>query len=135
MEDISLRHVPIGILYHDFWTISLSWLLFWHKVFPTSLLSSPQRFPIRLRSGDWLGHSRTSTFCSRNQSFTTREACFGPLSISSLQRIIRHFSHPLVSTMFYDLLKIVSSSVNLPTEAKEPCEQSYLVGLLLPIVV
>ncbi len=60
--------------------ISSRAVMFWGCRWATRTFNSLQRFSMRLRSGDWLGHSRTLKCFLRNHSFVARAVCLGSLS-------------------------------------------------------
>ncbi len=60
--------------------ISSRAVMFWGCRWATRTFNSLQRFSMGLRSGDWLGHSRTLKFFLRSHSFVARAVCLGSLS-------------------------------------------------------
>ena len=60
--------------------ISSRAVMFWGCRWATRTFNSLQRFSMGLRSGDWLGHSRTLKCFSRIHSFVARAVCLGSLS-------------------------------------------------------
>ncbi len=60
--------------------ISSRAVMFWGCRWATRTFNSLQRFSMGLRSGDWLGHSRTLKCFLRSHSFVAREVCLGSLS-------------------------------------------------------
>ncbi len=60
--------------------ISSRAVMFWGCRWATQTFNSLQRFSMGLRSGDWLGHSRTLKFFLRSHSFVARAVCLGSLS-------------------------------------------------------
>ncbi len=54
--------------------------MFWVCRWATRTFNSLQRFSMGLRSGDWLGHSRTLKCFLRSHSFVARAVCLGSLS-------------------------------------------------------
>ncbi len=60
--------------------ISSRAVMFWGCRWATRTFNSLQRFSMGLRSGDWLGHSRTLTCFLRSHSFVARAVCLGSLS-------------------------------------------------------
>ncbi len=54
--------------------------MFWGCRWATRTFNSLQRFSMGLRSGDWLGHSRTLKCFLRSHSFVARVVCLGSLS-------------------------------------------------------
>uniref|UniRef100_A0AAX7UCT8 NADH dehydrogenase [ubiquinone] iron-sulfur protein 5 n=1 Tax=Astatotilapia calliptera TaxID=8154 RepID=A0AAX7UCT8_ASTCA len=55
-------------------------VMFWGCRRATRTFNSRHRFSMGLRSGDWLGHSRTFKCFLRSHSFVARAVCFGSLS-------------------------------------------------------
>ncbi len=60
--------------------ISSRAVMFWGCRWETQTFNSLQRFSMGLRSGDWLGHSRTLKCFLRSHSFVARAVCLGSLS-------------------------------------------------------
>ncbi len=60
--------------------ISSRAVMFWGCRWETRTFNSLQRFSMGLRSGDWLGHSRTLKCFLRSHSFVARAVCLGSLS-------------------------------------------------------
>ncbi len=60
--------------------ISSRAVMFWGCRWATRTFNSLQRFSMGLRSGDWLGHSRTLKCFLRSHSFVARVVCLGSLS-------------------------------------------------------
>ncbi len=60
--------------------ISSRAVMFWGFRWATRTFNSLQRFSMGLRSGDWLGHSRTLKCFLRSHSFVARAVCLGSLS-------------------------------------------------------
>ncbi len=60
--------------------ISCRAVMFWGCRWATQTFNSLQRFSMGLRSGDWLGHSRTLKCFLRSHSFIARAVCLGSLS-------------------------------------------------------
>ncbi len=60
--------------------ISSRAVMFWGCRWATRTFNSLQRFSMGLRSGDWLGHSRTLKCFLRSHSFIARTVCLGSLS-------------------------------------------------------
>ncbi len=60
--------------------ISSRAVMFWGCRWATRTFNSLQRFSMGLRSGDWLGHSRTLKCFLRSHSFVARAVCLGSLS-------------------------------------------------------
>ncbi len=60
--------------------ISSRAVMFWGCRWATQTFNSLQRFSMGLRSGDWLGHSRTLKCFLRSHSFVARAVCLGSLS-------------------------------------------------------
>ncbi len=60
--------------------ISSRAVMFWGCHWATRTFNSLQRFSMGLRSGDWLGHSRTLKCFLRSHSFVARAVCLGSLS-------------------------------------------------------
>ncbi len=54
--------------------------MFWGCRWATRTFNSLQKFAMGLRSGDWLGHSRTLKCFLRSHSFVARAVCLGSLS-------------------------------------------------------
>ncbi len=54
--------------------------MFWGCRWATRTFNSLQRFSMGLRSGDWLGHTRTLKYFLRSPSFVARVVCLGSLS-------------------------------------------------------
>ena len=59
--------------------ISSRAVMFWGCCWATQTFNSLQRFSMGLRSGDWLGHSRTLKCFLWNHSFVARAVCLGSL--------------------------------------------------------
>ncbi len=57
--------------------ISSRAVMFWGCRWATRTFNSLQRFSMGLRSGDWLGHSRTLKCFLRSHSFVARAVCLG----------------------------------------------------------
>ncbi len=57
--------------------------MFWGCRWATRTFNSLQRFSMGLRSGVWLGHSRTLKCFLRSHSFVARAVCLGSLSCTS----------------------------------------------------
>ncbi len=55
-------------------------VMFWGCRWATQTFNSLQRFSMGLRSGDWLGHSRTLKCFLRSHSFVAWAVCLGSLS-------------------------------------------------------
>ncbi len=68
------------ILAHSSMQISSRAVMFWGCRWATRTFNSLQRFSMGLRSGDWLGHSRTLKCFLRSHSFVARAVCLGSLS-------------------------------------------------------
>ncbi len=60
--------------------ISSRAVMFWGCRWATRTFNYLQRFSMGLRSGDWLGHSRTLKCFLRSHSFVARAVCLGSLS-------------------------------------------------------
>ncbi len=60
--------------------ISSRAVMFWGCRWATRTFNSLERFSMGLRSGDWLGHSRTLKCFLRSHSFVARAVCLGSLS-------------------------------------------------------
>ncbi len=60
--------------------ISSRAVMFWGCRWATRTFNSLQRFSMGLKSGDWLGHSRTLKCFLRSHSFVARAVCLGSLS-------------------------------------------------------
>ncbi len=60
--------------------ISSRAVMFWGCRWATRTFNSLQRFSMGLRSGDWLGHSRTLKCFLRSHSFVAWAVCLGSLS-------------------------------------------------------
>ncbi len=60
--------------------ISSRAVMIWGCRWVTRTFNSLQRFSMGLRSGDWLGHSRTLKCFLRSHSFVARAVCLGSLS-------------------------------------------------------
>ncbi len=92
MISVSLHkvsHTVAGILAHSSMQISSRAVMFWGCRWATWTFNSLQRFSMGLRSGDWLGHSRTLKCFLRSHSFVARAVCLGSLSCWKTQpRII-----------------------------------------------
>ncbi len=65
--------------------ISSRAVMFWGCRWATRTFNSLQRFSMGLRSGDWLGHSRTLKCFLRSHSFIARAVCLGSLSLIMLK--------------------------------------------------
>uniref|UniRef100_A0A4W5L7R2 non-specific serine/threonine protein kinase n=1 Tax=Hucho hucho TaxID=62062 RepID=A0A4W5L7R2_9TELE len=76
----SFSHTVAGILAHSSMQISSRAVMFWGCRWATRTFNSLQRFSMGLRSGDWLGHSRTLKCFLRSHSFIARAVCLGSLS-------------------------------------------------------
>ncbi len=76
--------------------ISSRAVMFWGCRWATQTFNSLQRFSMGLRSGDWLGHSRTLKCFLRSHSFVARAVCLGSLSCWKTQpRFIFNFTQNL----------------------------------------
>ena len=75
-----LVHTVAGILAHSSMQISYRAVMFWGCRRATRTFNSLQRFSMGLRSGDWLGHSRTLKCFLRSHSFVALALCLGSLS-------------------------------------------------------
>ncbi len=73
-------HTVAGILAHSSMQISSRAVMFWGCRWATRTFNSLQRFSMGLRSGDWLGHTRTLKYFLRSPSFVARAVCLGSLS-------------------------------------------------------
>ncbi len=73
-------HTVAGILAHSSMQISSRAVMFWGCRWATRTFNSLQRFSMGLRSGDWLGHSRTLKCFLRTHSFVDWVVCLGSLS-------------------------------------------------------
>ncbi len=73
-------HTVAGILAHSSMQISSRAVMFWGCRWATQTFNSLHRFSMGLRSGDWLGHSRTLKCFLRSHSFVARAVCLGSLS-------------------------------------------------------
>ncbi len=73
-------HISGGILSHSSSQILSKSLRFRGWRLATRTFSSLQRFSMGLRSGDWLGHSRTLMCFFLSHSFVALAVCFGSLS-------------------------------------------------------
>ncbi len=73
-------HTVAGILAHSSMQISSRAVMFWGCRWATRTFNSLQRFSMGLRSGDWLGHSRTLKCFLRSHSFVAQAVCLGSLS-------------------------------------------------------
>ena len=73
-------HTVAGILAHSSMQISSRAVMFWGCHWATRTFNSLHRFSMALRSGDWLGHSRTLKCFLRSHSFVARAVCLGSLS-------------------------------------------------------
>uniref|UniRef100_A0A8C8F3D3 Protein kinase C-binding protein 1-like n=1 Tax=Oncorhynchus tshawytscha TaxID=74940 RepID=A0A8C8F3D3_ONCTS len=73
-------HTVAGILAHSSMQISSRAVMFWGCCWATRTFNSLQRLSMGLRSGDWLGHSRTLKCFLRSHSFVARAVCLGSLS-------------------------------------------------------
>uniref|UniRef100_A0A3P9DV41 Uncharacterized protein n=1 Tax=Maylandia zebra TaxID=106582 RepID=A0A3P9DV41_9CICH len=73
-------HTVVGILAHSSMQIFSRAVMFWGCRRATRTFNSRHRFSMGLRSGDWLGHSRTFKCFLRSHSFVARAVCFGSLS-------------------------------------------------------
>ncbi|CDQ97075.1 unnamed protein product [Oncorhynchus mykiss] len=65
--------------------ISSRAVMFWGCCWATQTFNSLQRFSMGLRSGDWLGHSRTLKCFLRSHSFVARVVCLESLSCGKTQ--------------------------------------------------
>ncbi len=73
-------HISGGILPHSSLQILSKSLRFRGWRLATRTFSSLHRFSMGLRSGDWLGHSRTLLCVFLSHSFFALAVCFGSLS-------------------------------------------------------
>ncbi len=73
-------HISGGILSHSSLQILSKSLRFRGWRLATRTFSSLHRFSMGLRSGDWLGHSRTLMCFFWSHSFVALAVCFGSLS-------------------------------------------------------
>ncbi len=76
----SWPHTSGGILSHSSLQILSESLRFWGWPLATWTFSSLHRFSMGLRSGDWLGHSRTLMCFFLSHSFVALTVCFGSLA-------------------------------------------------------
>ena len=79
MTEIFTRfsHTVASILAHSSMQISTRAVMFWGCCWATPTFNSLQRFSKGLRSGDWLGHSRTLKCFLRSHSFVALGGVFG----------------------------------------------------------
>uniref|UniRef100_A0A8C5N124 Sterol regulatory element-binding protein cleavage-activating protein n=1 Tax=Leptobrachium leishanense TaxID=445787 RepID=A0A8C5N124_9ANUR len=77
---ISIWDRSTGIRLYSIQQISSGAVVFWGCRWATRTFNSLQRFSMGLRSGDWLGHSRTLICFLRSHSFVARAVCLGSLS-------------------------------------------------------
>ncbi len=108
--------------------ISSRAVMFWGCRWATQTFNSLQRFSMGLRSGDWLGHSRTLKCFLRSHSFVDRAVCLGSLSCWKTQpRIIfnaladgRRFSLKISRYMAPFILSFTQISRPGPFAKKQP---------------
>ncbi len=108
--------------------ISSRAVMFWGCRWATRTFNSLQRFSMGLRSGDWLGHSRTLKCFLRSHSFVARAVCLGSLSCWKTQpRFIfnaladgRRFSLKLSRYMAPFILSFTQISRPGPFAEKQP---------------
>ncbi len=103
-------------------------VMFWGCRWATRTFNSLQRFSMGLRSGDWLGHSRTLKCFLRSHSFIARAVCLGSLSCWKTQpRFIfnaladgRRFSLKISRYMAPFILSFTQNSRPGPFAEKQP---------------
>ncbi len=108
--------------------ISSRAVMFWGCRWATRTFNSLQRFSMGLRSGDWLGHSRTLKCFLRSHSFVARAVCLGSLSCWKTQpRFIfnaladgRRFSLKISRYMAPFILSFTQISRPSPFAEKQP---------------
>ncbi len=108
--------------------ISSRAVMFWGCRWATRTFNSLQRFSMGLRSGDWLGHSRTLKCFLRSHSFVARAVCLGSLSCWKIQpRFIfnaladgRRFSLKITRYMAPFILSFTQISRPGPFAEKQP---------------
>ncbi len=108
--------------------ISSRAVMFWGCRWATLTFNSLQRFSMGLRSGDWLGHSRTLKCFLRSHSFIARAVCLGSLSCWKTQpRFIfnaladgRRFSLKISQYMAPFILSFTQISRPGPFAEKQP---------------
>ncbi len=108
--------------------ISSKTVMFWSCRWATRTFNSLQRFSMGLRSGDWLGHSRTLKCFLRSHSFVARAVCLGSLSCWKTQpRLIfnaladgRRFSLKISRYMAPFILSFTQISRPGPFAEKQP---------------
>ncbi len=109
--------------------ISSRAVMFWGcRCRATQTFNSLQRFSMGLRSGDWLGHSRTLKCFLRSHSFVARVVCLGSLSCWKTQpRLIfnaladgRRFSLKISRYMAPLILSFTQISRPGPFAEKQP---------------
>ncbi len=80
--------------------------------------NSLQRFSMGLRSGDWLGHSRTLKCFLRSHSFVARAVCLG--SLSSMPLLMEGGFHSISRYMAPFILSFTQISRPGPFAEKQP---------------
>ncbi len=108
--------------------ISSRAVMFWGCRWATRTFNSLQRFSMGLRSGDWLGHSRTLKCFLRSHSFVARAVCLGSLScwktqprfIFSALADVRRFSLKISWYMAPFILSFTQISRPGPFAEKQP---------------
>ncbi len=108
--------------------ISSRAVMFWGCRWATRTFNSLQRCSMGLRSGDWLGHSRTLKCFLRSHSFVARAVCLGSLSCWKTQpRFIfnaladgRRFSLKISRYMASFILSFTQISGPGPFAEKQP---------------
>ncbi len=123
--------------------ISSRAVMFWGCRWATRTFNSLQRFSMGLRSGDWLGHSRTLKCFLRSHSFIARAVCLGSLSCWKTQpRFIfnaladgRRFSLKISRYMAPFILSFTQISRTIPFAEKQPQSmmfppQCFTVGMV-----
>ena len=127
-RSVCFSHTVAGILAHSSMQISSRAVMFWGCRWATQTFNSLQRFSMGLRSGDWLGHSRTLKYFLRSHSFVARVVCLGSLSCWKTQpRLIfnaladgRRFSLKISRYMAPFILSFTRISHPGPFAEKQP---------------
>ncbi len=122
--------------------ISSRAVMFWGCRWAIWTFNSLQRLSMGLRSGDWLGHSRTLKCFLRSHSFIARAVCLGSLSCWKTQpRFIfnaladgRRFSLKISQYMAPFILSFTQISRPCPFAEKQPQSMMQLLWMQLSIL-
>ncbi len=121
-------HTVAGILAHSSMQISSRAVCFWGCRWATQTFNSLQRFSMGLRSGDWLGHSRTWKCFLRSHSFVAPGGVFGiivmlkdPACFSSMPLLMEGGFHSKShDTLPHSFFPLHRSVVLVPLQKNSP---------------